>query len=62
MELQELLSQLKQILPNTQLEGIIKDVVNVEGKSLRYNLPTVKNPHFIAISNMKLIDLFVNKL
>jgi 3'(2'), 5'-bisphosphate nucleotidase len=44
------------------LNAVGGDVVNVEGKSLRYNLPTVKNPHFIAISSMKLIDLFVNKL
>lgn len=44
------------------LNAVGGDVVTVEGKSLRYNFPTVKNPHFIAVSNIKLIDLFINKL
>jgi 3'(2'), 5'-bisphosphate nucleotidase len=44
------------------LNAVGGDIVDLNGKSLRYNLPTISNPYFIAVSDICLIDIFINKL
>lgn len=43
------------------LNAVGGDVVTLDGKSLRYDHSTIHNPHFVAVSNVKLIDIFTNK-